>query len=212
MEDRNDKLTKSKLVINVVLTIIFLALSLYLAFGTNILSNIKLSKEKNEAKVAPTVTIIPTPSQIIVDIQGAVTKPGVYKLNPESRVVDLITLAEGFSDDSDSGYIARNLNQASLLTDGMKLYIPFKDETDVLSSSNTVEPPQIVVVPTTASVSGKVSINTGTRAELIALPEIGEVTADKIIAARPFTSLDQVVAKGVMKQGSFDKVKHLLSL
>ncbi len=53
-------------------------------------------------------------------------------------------------------------------------------------------------------------INTATEAELRAVPGIGSVYAKRIVASRPYTSKDQLVSKGVLPQGVYDKVNGYL--
>jgi competence protein ComEA len=55
-----------------------------------------------------------------------------------------------------------------------------------------------------------VDINSATEAELRAVPGIGSVYAKRIVASRPYTSKDQLVTKGVLPQGVYDKVKGYL--
>lgn len=55
-----------------------------------------------------------------------------------------------------------------------------------------------------------VDINTATADQLKAVPGIGDAYAKRIIANRPYTSKDQLVSKGVLPQGVYDKVKGSL--
>jgi DNA uptake protein ComE-like DNA-binding protein len=57
---------------------------------------------------------------------------------------------------------------------------------------------------------GQVDINTASEAQLKAVPGIGDVYAKRIVKNRPYTSKDQLVSKGVMPQGVYDKVKGQL--
>ncbi len=57
---------------------------------------------------------------------------------------------------------------------------------------------------------GQVDINTATEAQLKAVPGIGDVYAKRIVASRPYNSKDQLVTKGVLPQGVYDKVKGQL--
>jgi DNA uptake protein ComE-like DNA-binding protein len=68
----------------------------------------------------------PPDVQIVVDISGAVVNPGIYKLNGDSRVGDLLLLASGMSPDASVQYISRKLNLAQKLEDSQKIYIPFE--------------------------------------------------------------------------------------
>ena len=58
----------------------------------------------------------------------------------------------------------------------------------------------------------KVNLNTATRAELIALPGIGEANADKIIKARPIASVDDLSSKKIIQSQYYEKVKGLVSV
>jgi len=55
-----------------------------------------------------------------------------------------------------------------------------------------------------------VDINTATVDQLKAVPGIGDAYAKRIIANRPYTSKNQLVSKGVLPQGVYDKVKGSL--
>lgn len=56
-----------------------------------------------------------------------------------------------------------------------------------------------------------VNINTGTTAELSSLPQIGKVRSGKIVAGRPYKSIDELVTKKVLSQKLFDKLKSRLT-
>ena len=61
---------------------------------------------------------------ITIDIEGAVVKPGVYKIAPGSIIQDVLVASSGFSQDVDRDYVAKNINLASKLSDGQKIYTP----------------------------------------------------------------------------------------
>ena len=57
---------------------------------------------------------------------------------------------------------------------------------------------------------GLVNLNTATPEELEALPGIGAVTVQKIVAARqerPFASLDDAVTRGVIHRGQLEDIR-----
>lgn len=70
--------------------------------------------------------------QITVQIFGAVNKPGVFQLNFSNRLGDLIKLAGGLAEDVDQQYIIKNLNLAQRLKDEQKIYIPYKQEQELV--------------------------------------------------------------------------------
>lgn len=135
---------------------------------------------------------------IMVDISGAVEKPGVYELSSDSRVSDAIEAAGGVKNDADHAYIAKNINLAQKVSDGEKIYLPFAGE----ASAGQVA----------GDTAGKVSINSGSKEELESLPGIGPVTADKIIKNRPYSSVDDLLAKNSVGASVFTDIKELISL
>jgi len=74
-------------------------------------------------------TTSPNVTFIYVDLSGAVSKPGVYKLPPFSRVGDLISEGGGFKKNASVLWISRNLNLSKFLTDSQKVYVPYEWET-----------------------------------------------------------------------------------
>lgn len=57
----------------------------------------------------------------------------------------------------------------------------------------------------------KVNLNTGTLAELDALPGIGPVKAKAIVDGRPYQKIEDVMKVKGIKQGEFAKIKDLIS-
>ena len=52
----------------------------------------------------------------------------------------------------------------------------------------------------------KVNVNTATRDQLMALPGIDDATAQKIIAARPFQSVDQLLKQNLVTKEEYSKI------
>ena len=61
---------------------------------------------------------------IYVDLGGAVAKPGVYKVSPDTRLYMVIEMAGGLTEDADTN----SVNQASFVEDGEKIVIPAKGD------------------------------------------------------------------------------------
>jgi competence protein ComEA len=136
---------------------------------------------------------------ILVDIEGGVVRPGVYRLPQNSRIDDVLGFAGGFTDQADMEAVARSINRAAKLSDGAKIYVPIKNMT---TEDNRPGVEGITMI----------NINTASRTELEDIPGIGPVTADKIISARPFTRLEELVERNVLSISLYDKVKNLLTL
>ncbi len=142
-----------------------------------------------------------TSKLIKVDVSGAVKIPGVYDLEIESRIEDAISKAGGFSSFADSGYISKKLNLSQKLSDGLKIYIPFSGESYV-SSSGALN----------GSTTSLIGVNTADSKTLEVLPGIGAVTAQKIIAQRPYNSIDELLSKKAVSKSTYAKIKDLVDL
>src|SRR5262249_4929758 len=59
----------------------------------------------------------------------------------------------------------------------------------------------------TAPKAAVLDINTASKADIAALPGIGDALSDKIIAGRPYTRKDQLVSKNIIPKATYDKIK-----
>jgi len=135
----------------------------------------------------------------MVDIGGAVRKPGVYTIETGQRIYELIDKAGGLTDDADLVYFDKNINRAQKLNDQVKIYIPFK----------TYEK---LIVPFVSSSSLLVSLNSSTISDLESLPGVGEVTAKKIIVSRPYSTIEDLLNRKIVKTNIYEKIKPLVTL
>lgn len=143
---------------------------------------------------------------LVVEIAGAVVRPGVYRLQPGARVADLVEQAGGYGARVDVDRATASINLAALLEDGAKVHVPSRD--DPAGPSSAAGPPD-------APGGGLVDLNAATAAELEALPGVGPATSAKIIAARdeqPFGSVDELRGRGVLGEKTFEKLRDLVTV
>jgi competence protein ComEA len=156
------------------------------------------------------VAVGPLASQpmVVVQVAGAVLRPGVYSLPAGSRVGDAIKLAGGYSADVDPRLAETTLNLASKLTDSQLIVVPRRgDAGGVPGGSGGAS--------TGSAAPGLINLNTATAAQLDTLPGIGPATAAKIIAAReesPFTSVDDLVKRKVVTASGLAKFRDLVTV
>lgn len=145
----------------------------------------------------------PTSSLIAVHISGQVDAPGVYYLEPGSRVQDALLAAGGCTEQAD----ADQINLAARLNDGQKLYIPAKGE--ALSASNPVQTP----LPNTSSeeTPAIIDLNLASQQELESLPGIGPSKASDIIAYRQkngrFVTIEEIQNVPGIGAALFEKIR-----
>jgi DNA uptake protein ComE-like DNA-binding protein len=58
-----------------------------------------------------------------------------------------------------------------------------------------------------AAATPAIDINSATKEELEKVPGIGDATADKILAGRPFKSKSELVAKGIVTRAQYAKLR-----
>lgn len=151
--------------------------------------------------------------KIWVDIGGAVVNPGVYELEQGSRIKDLLEKAGLLKGEADQAWVDEFLNQAEVLQDGQKIYIPSKHEEkeQVVSQANS-ESNTDAVGRTAAAQILKISLNRASLEELITLPGIGPSYAQKIINARPINKIDELLNISGIGPKRFEQIKDLVTV
>lgn len=138
--------------------------------------------------------------EFIIDVEGAVIKPGVYSLPSKARIVDALAAAGGLSEDADRDYVEKNINMAKKVADGLKIYIPRLGESVVVEGASTG-----------SSSNSVLNINTAGQADLEALPGIGPVTARKIIEGRPYADINDLTSKKIIGSKLFGDIKNSIA-
>lgn len=117
---------------------------------------------------------------IIVDVTGAVRRPGVYRMPAGSRVNDAVTRAGGPTGKAELEVV----NLAARLADGQQVVVP------------TRSPAGIATAATATAGEGPISLGTATVAQLEEIDGIGPVTAGDIVKFRDehggLSSVDQL--------------------
>ena len=150
---------------------------------------------------------------IMVDLKGAVTKPGIYQLNEGARLQDVLLLAGGALAEADLNQV----NLAQKLADEMVVYIPKNGEKPPATATASI-PSSTTPSPGTSTVSstGKININTASQAELMELDGIGETKAKAIIEYREkngsFKQLEDLMNVTGIGEKTFEKLKEKISL
>lgn len=139
---------------------------------------------------------------LVVDVSGAVEKPGLYKLPTGARIGDALVVAGGVSATADREWVAATLNLAAKVEDGAKIYIPRKSD-----SENKIADPESGIQK-----SQKININTASLAELDNLEGIGEARAKVIIANRPYAKTEELVSKAKIPQTVYEKISGDISV
>ncbi|MBI5019360.1 ComEA family DNA-binding protein [Candidatus Gottesmanbacteria bacterium] len=176
------------------LSLLFIVLSITIFIKSyQVAAPIRFSSDTSEA--ISSASGQPDPGMLI-DIEGAVLTPGLYRLPVGSRVHDLLELAGGLAPQADTVAVSRTINRAAKLTDGAKIYIPFIGES--VNAENAG--------------SSTVNINTASSRELESLNGIGVATAAKIISGRPYLRLEDLVDKNVIGRALFEKISSQITL
>jgi competence protein ComEA len=153
---------------------------------------------------SPTAQIVINDAPLIADgapirvhVTGAVQRPGVVPLRSGDRLSDALSAAGGAM----AGADVADLNLARRLRDGEQVVIPEKRRAGA--------------VPASTQPSGaRLDLNRATEAQLDALPGVGASYAKRIVDSRavdgPFKSAQDLVARRIVPQATFDTLRDLV--
>lgn len=135
-------------------------------------------------------------NSVWVHICGEVAAPGVYEMEPGSRIYDVLLAAGGFTREADQEAV----NLAGEISDGLQIVIPSAAETAGRETGGD---------------SGLVNINTASKEELCTLPGIGESRAADIISYRetngPFQTREDIMKVNGIKTSVYEKIKDSIT-
>lgn len=152
--------------------------------------------------------------EIMVDVAGAVVKPGVYHLSSEARLQDALIAAGGLSGNADRAWVAKSLNLAAKLQDAAKIYIPNKNENSSIRQAEDKNQNYTGGSSGTGVINSnqQMNVNTANQSQLESLSGVGSVTAQKIIDGRPYSSIEELLSKKIVGKSVFGKIKDKLSV
>lgn len=154
---------------------------------------------------------------IMVHITGEVKNWGVIELKSGSRIIDAVNEAGGFTEDADT----EKINLAYIISDGMKIYIPNKNEDindDGAEYISTDSGENIITggKKLKENENKLININKATQTELESLPGIGPSTALKIISYRNeqgnFSSIEDIKNVNGIGESKFENIKDLICI
>lgn len=122
-----------------------------------------------------------------IEIKGEVVSPGIYEVEYDAAIDDLLKICGGITQNADLS----SINQTQVLPNKSVLVIPKIKETKLIS------------------------INQGTLEELMTLPGIGQATAERIIEYRqnqPFNKIEDIMMIKGIKEKLFNKIKDFICL
>ncbi|MEG0409173.1 MAG: helix-hairpin-helix domain-containing protein [Bacilli bacterium] len=176
-----------------------------------------------------TTEVIKEENSLYVEIKGDVKKPGVYKLNSNARVEDLVKKGKlNESSSTEFNNMSKKLNDEDVVIVYSK-----KEIEDFKNGNNAIKyVEKECVCPKIKNIScfneaitnldgvinktGKVSLNSGTIEELMTIPFIGETKAKLIIQYREtnngFKDIEDIMNVKGIGQNTFEKIKSYLTL
>ena len=138
-------------------------------------------------------------ARIVVDVAGAVRRPGLHELRPGTRIADAVAAAGGATAKADLGAV----NLAAPVADGEQIVVPGRGSGAAGASGGAAPSP-----------TAPLDLNTATLDQLDALPGIGPTTAQKILDYRQahgsFHSVAELDGVPGIGQGRIDALKGLV--
>ena len=168
-------------------------------FREEALSTEESGLAQSDRSVRPTDAEESTSPELFVHVCGCVRRPGLYRLEAGSRIMQAVEAAGGFDKKADQEV----WNLAAPLEDGMQIRIPAKGEKGEKPESANDS-------------SSLVNINTASAAELITLKGIGEGRAKDIVDYREqngsFHRIEDIKSVPGIGPGIYEKIKEAITV
>lgn len=194
-----------------------------IAISSIIIKN-KLNNDKYNDIITEDIELKETKTEEIketlcmVDIKGAVNNPGVYQVNCDKHVEDIINMAGNLTENADTSLI----NLAKKITDEMVIIIYTKEEIINFNNKENVNKvidnecvcPEITndsLINVETSDNELININTASLEELKKIPGIGESKARAIISYRTnngkFTVIEDIKKVNGIGDKLYEQIK-----
>lgn len=149
-------------------------------------------------------------AEIFVDVCGAVANPGVYEMDADSRVFQVIEAAGGFLPEAASA----SVNQAQPVSDGQQIYVPTQEEVEEGTMPAVIQ--QTETAGDSDMAAGVVNINTADADILKSLSGIGDAKAQAILAYREeygaFSTIEEIMQVPGIKESTFSAIKDKITV
>ena len=165
-----------------------------------------LHGSRHAALAVPLVTVprsrTPVVRQVVVDVVGAVRRPGLYRLREGTRIADAVARAGGTTRRAELAQV----NLAAPLADGEQVVVPERGAAGAAAAGTPAASGSAPGAP--------VDLNSASPEQLDTLPGIGPATAAKIIAFRQehgaFHSLAELDAVPGIGPARLEQLKGLV--
>ena len=219
---------KQIIIISIIVIMIISSISAFIYFyeppKKKTIDTIKVKKKKEQPETEEDVK-----KTYMVDIKGEVITPGIYELEKDSRIIDVINEAGGLTESADTSVI----NLSKKITDEMVIIIYSKKEVEnwletkeqesylqekCISREKEQTPNDACIEENTEGekqTATTVNINTATKEELMTLSGIGETKADAIIAYRqktPFQTIEDIKNVSGIGDSTYEEIKNNITV
>jgi competence protein ComEA len=162
-----------------------------------------------------------------VDIKGEVINPGIYSLEKDKRVIDVIALAGGLTENADTSVI----NLSKKINDEMVIIVYSHEQVTDFKKTKEIEKQvqekciqpdenslrnDSCITTENSTQTGLININTASIEELTTLPGIGESKAKDIIKYREtnngFKSIDELTNISGIGESILVKIKENITV
>lgn len=159
-----------------------------------------------------------------IDIKGAITNPGVYEVEENTRIYEVISLAGGLLKDATT----ENINLSKKVSDEMVIFIFTKEEYQKKTTCNIKndftgeiseeiqKKESLIEQSKEKEATGKISLNKATKEELMTLEGIGEAKALSIIEYRTknngFQNIEELKNVSGIGVSLYENIKNNITL